>query len=95
MHDEKETTGDLTASQLPNKPAGYFPTTPEEIAMNRSVNRKIDIFILPLLSLLYLFSGLDRGISSLALFFILSFFLFLFVANIRKCRKCRDRQVYI
>ncbi|WQF88112.1 Putative major facilitator superfamily, MFS transporter superfamily [Colletotrichum destructivum] len=32
-----------------------------ERAMNRRVNRKMDIALLPLLSLLYLFNGLDRG----------------------------------
>ena len=35
----------------------------EERMMNRKVNRKIDLFILPFLSLMYLFSGLDRGKS--------------------------------
>ncbi|KAH8882022.1 MFS general substrate transporter [Thozetella sp. PMI_491] len=42
-------------------PAGFHPTTPEEKAKNSRVNRKIDIALLPFLSLLYLFSGLDRG----------------------------------
>lgn len=28
---------------------------------NRTVNRKLDFALLPLLSLLYLFNGLDRG----------------------------------
>ncbi|KAL0943055.1 allantoate transport protein [Colletotrichum truncatum] len=32
-----------------------------ESAMNRRINRKMDIALLPLLSLLYLFNGLDRG----------------------------------
>ncbi|KAF9880545.1 major facilitator superfamily transporter [Colletotrichum karsti] len=32
-----------------------------EPAMNRRINRKMDIALLPLLSLLYLFNGLDRG----------------------------------
>ncbi|KAK2025017.1 major facilitator superfamily transporter [Colletotrichum zoysiae] len=32
-----------------------------EAAMNRRINRKMDIALLPLLSLLYLFNGLDRG----------------------------------
>ncbi|KAK6216957.1 major facilitator superfamily transporter [Colletotrichum tabaci] len=35
--------------------------TVSERAMNRRVNRKMDIALLPLLSLLYLFNGLDRG----------------------------------
>ena len=44
-----------------NVPAGYFPVTAEEKALSRSLNRKLDIFLLPFLSLLYLFNGLDRG----------------------------------
>lgn len=42
-------------------PAGYFPVSAEEKAMSRALNRKLDIFLLPFLSLLYLFNGLDRG----------------------------------
>ncbi|OLN87016.1 High-affinity nicotinic acid transporter 1 [Colletotrichum chlorophyti] len=33
----------------------------DQTTMNRRVNRKMDIALLPLLSLLYLFNGLDRG----------------------------------
>ncbi|KAK1540344.1 major facilitator superfamily transporter [Colletotrichum paranaense] len=33
----------------------------DKTAMDRRVNRKLDIALLPLLSLLYLFNGLDRG----------------------------------
>ncbi len=42
-------------------PLGYFAVTGEEKAMSRALNRKLDIFLLPFLSLLYLFNGLDRG----------------------------------
>lgn len=42
-------------------PAGYFPVTAEEKALSRALNRKLDIYLLPFLSLLYLFNGLDRG----------------------------------
>jgi len=42
-------------------PAGYFPVTAEEKAMSRALNVKFDIFLLPFMSLLYLFNGLDRG----------------------------------
>lgn len=42
-------------------PSGYYPVTTEEKAINRALNRKLDIFLLPFLSLLYLFNGLDRG----------------------------------
>ena len=44
-----------------NVPAGHIPVTQEEKALSRALNRKFDIFLLPFLSLLYLFNGLDRG----------------------------------
>ena len=42
-------------------PAGHVTETPEERAMNRRINLKMDFAMLPLLSMCYLFSGLDRG----------------------------------
>jgi hypothetical protein len=42
-------------------PDGYYPQTEEEKLLSRSLNRKLDTFLLPVLSLLYLFNGLDRG----------------------------------
>jgi hypothetical protein len=42
-------------------PDGYYPQTVEDKLLSRSLNRKLDIFLLPFLSLLYLFNGLDRG----------------------------------
>jgi hypothetical protein len=60
-YDETPASAAIRASQLEDRPEGYFPVTPEEKSMNRKVNRKLDIFILPVLSLMYLFSGLDRG----------------------------------
>ena len=42
-------------------PAGHVAESPEERAMNRRINLKMDVAMLPLLSLCYLFSGLDRG----------------------------------
>jgi hypothetical protein len=42
-------------------PEGHVPFSPEEKALNRSLNRKLDFYLLPFLSLLYLFNGLDRG----------------------------------
>ena len=42
-------------------PSGYVPVTPEDQAMNKSLNLKLDMLLLPFLSLLYLFNGLDRG----------------------------------
>lgn len=44
-----------------NLPDGFYPTTPDERRLSRAVNRKLDIFLLPFLALLYLFNGLDRG----------------------------------
>jgi hypothetical protein len=57
MHDGFETQPD----NVVDIPSGYFPTTAEEKALSRSLNIKLDIFLLPFLSLLYLFNGLDRG----------------------------------
>lgn len=63
VHLEKPT--DNTVATEPRSagdvPSGYFPVTAEERAMSRALNRKLDIFLLPFLSLLYLFNGLDRG----------------------------------
>ena len=42
-------------------PAGHEPRSAEEKALNKRLNRKLDIALLPFLSLLYLFNGLDRG----------------------------------
>lgn len=44
-----------------NVPAGHVPVTAEEKGLSRALNRKLDIWMLPFLSLLYLFNGLDRG----------------------------------
>jgi hypothetical protein len=44
-----------------NLPEGYFPHTDEEKHLSRALNRKLDFVLLPSLSLLYLFNGLDRG----------------------------------
>jgi hypothetical protein len=44
-----------------NVPDGYIPDTAEEKALSRALNLKLDTFLLPFLSLLYLFNGLDRG----------------------------------
>lgn len=44
-----------------NVPAGHVPVTSEEKALSRALNRKLDVWLLPFLSLLYLFNGLDRG----------------------------------
>lgn len=58
-------TGDLKAlfdvERKEHVPAGYVERTAEEKAINKALNRKLDIFLLPVLSLLYLFNGLDRG----------------------------------
>lgn len=44
-----------------NVPAGHVPLTDEEKMLSRALNRKLDVWLLPFLSLLYLFNGLDRG----------------------------------
>jgi hypothetical protein len=62
LHLEKSTSiPAIQPSDGTDIPAGYFPITLEEKAMSRALNRKLDIFLLPFLSLLYLFNGLDRG----------------------------------
>ncbi|KAB5554848.1 major facilitator superfamily transporter [Coniochaeta sp. 2T2.1] len=55
LRDNLETSRDV--------PTGHanLTMTPEEAAMNRRVSRKMDIAMLPLLSLLYLFNGLDKS----------------------------------
>jgi hypothetical protein len=42
-------------------PVGFVPSSPEEAELSRRVNRKMDLAMLPLLSLVYLFNGLDKG----------------------------------
>jgi hypothetical protein len=42
-------------------PAGHVPQSAEEKARSRAMNMKLDVYLLPFLSLLYLFNGLDRG----------------------------------
>jgi hypothetical protein len=63
--DQLEKPADLLPTTDPTDnaevPAGYFPVTVEEKAMSSALNVKFDIFLLPFMSLLYLFNGLDRG----------------------------------
>lgn len=63
IHDEKVASEDFHGELNSQRsgPDGYNPVSEEEKAMSRSVNRKMDICLLPFLSLLYLFNGLDRG----------------------------------
>lgn len=42
-------------------PAGAVDFTPEEVALSKRINRKMDFAMLPILSILYLFNGLDKG----------------------------------
>lgn len=60
-HLEKHEPPDISSNDFVDIPAGYFPVTPEEKSLSRALNLKLDVFLLPLLSLLYLFNGLDRG----------------------------------
>jgi len=59
--EENETTRGLKRGLQLSKQGGYTPTTPEEKKISRALNRKFDVFILPLCVLIYLFNGLDRS----------------------------------
>jgi hypothetical protein len=58
-----ESKHDINHVELPHEdaPDGYYPRSAEERALSRALNRKLDLCVLPFLSLLYLFNGLDRG----------------------------------
>jgi hypothetical protein len=47
-HLEKHESPEASPSDLVDIPAGYFPSTAEEKALNRGLNIKLDIFLLPL-----------------------------------------------
>lgn len=54
----------LLKSELKNSdhvPTGHQPHASDETTLSRAMNRKLDFFVLPFLSILYLFSALDRG----------------------------------
>ena len=58
-----EDMNDEVQKQLANqkdRPAGA-DLSPEEVALSKRINRKMDFIMLPVLSLLYLFNGLDKG----------------------------------
>ncbi|KAF7715437.1 MFS-type transporter [Penicillium ucsense] len=63
VHEEKVMSDNMRDDVDHHRPLpdGYHPRTEEEKALSRSVNRKMDLFLLPFLSILYLFNGLDRG----------------------------------
>lgn len=63
MDDEKaiRASQHLDTAQYEHAPAGHEMHTPEDAALNRKVNLKMDVAMLPLLSILYLFNGLDRS----------------------------------
>lgn len=50
-------------AETDKRPAMHASTgfSPEEAEISRRVNRKMDFAMLPLLSLVYLFNGLDKG----------------------------------
>lgn len=53
---------DMDKSSRDNVTDGFVTFSDEdEKRYNRAVNRKLDLVMLPFLSFLYLFSGLDRG----------------------------------
>jgi hypothetical protein len=47
--------------QPPGAANGDIPDTEEDVRKAKALNRKIDAALLPFLSLLYLFNGLDRS----------------------------------
>lgn len=63
MEDEKAkyAAAHLESAAQDNTPVGHETQTPEDAALNRKINLKMDIAMLPLLSILYLFNGLDRS----------------------------------
>jgi hypothetical protein len=61
LHLEKHESPETSSHDFVDIPAGYFPVTTEEKALSRALNIKLDVFLLPFLSMLYLFNGLDRG----------------------------------
>jgi hypothetical protein len=53
---------DATKSTQPHKARSSQATTVEQTKeRSKALNQKLDVALLPLLSLLYLFNGLDRG----------------------------------
>ena len=60
-HIEKHDAKEISSEKFVEVPAGYFPVTTEEKVLSRALNIKLDVYLLPYLSLLYLFNGLDRG----------------------------------
>jgi len=65
VHLRRKWTGDLKmpfdVERKENVPIDYVGKTTEGRARNRALNRKLDFHLLPALSPLYLFNGLDRG----------------------------------
>lgn len=53
----KEIQHNLQESRL----NGYVPSTPEEKAAHRKLNRKLDLFVTAFAAILYIFQGLDRS----------------------------------
>ncbi|KPM38010.1 hypothetical protein AK830_g8568 [Neonectria ditissima] len=53
----------MTTAMTDQEIQGSLPKTPPDmdVIQTRALNRKLDLALLPLLSLLYLFNGLDRG----------------------------------
>jgi len=44
-----------------SKAGGYVPLTADEKRQSRALNRKLDLFVLPICVLIYLLNGLDRS----------------------------------
>lgn len=58
---EHELLTDSVKRESISHPVGHEIDYEDDKIKNRRINRKMDIALLPLLSLLYLFNGLDRG----------------------------------
>jgi MFS family permease len=60
------TVDDAAAKELQrtlaaSRQGGYIPINAEEKAQHRALNRKLDLYMVPFLALIYLFNGLDRS----------------------------------
>jgi hypothetical protein len=60
VHDEKDAA--IVHDELSHsKAGGYIPQTSEEKKQSRALNRKFDMFLLPVCVMIYLLNGLDRS----------------------------------
>ena len=60
VHDEKDAAA-VHDELARSKAGGYIPQTSEEKHQSQALNRKFDIFLLPVCVMIYLLNGLDRS----------------------------------